>query len=1367
MTIVEPANALNVSATATDESGPTTGDGTATAIATGGTPPYTYSWSPGGETTEGITGLSAGDYTVTVTDANGCTVVANTTVNPGSCQNLSVTATATTATCNGDSDGTATANVTGGSGSFTYSWSPGGATTQTITGLAAGAYVITITDSVTLCTVQATATINEPNELSSGIAISNVLCFGEETGSLDLTVSGGTFPYTFAWDNGATTEDINNLSAGTFSVTITDVNGCVTTDTATIVQPNDGLALTTSVVDVLCTGDSTGSIDLTVTGGTPPYFYAWNNGESTEDISNIPAGSYSVIITDASGCQLNENGIVVNEPVNPLSVNITKENATTDQGCQNGEATATVGGGTAPYTYLWSASAGSQTTETATNLPDGTHTVTITDANGCVLIQGVVIDCSNTCDQIVAIDSVTDVLCTGDNTGSTTVSASSGYDSSRTFTFTWNTTPQQIDAGVTTSTLTGLTAGIYTVSVTIDGTVCLPVEESVTIVEPANALNVSATATDESGPTTGDGTATAIATGGTPPYTYSWSPGGETTEGITGLSAGDYTVTVTDANGCTVVANTTVNPGSCQNLSVTATATTATCNGDSDGTATANVTGGSGSFTYSWSPGGATTQTITGLAAGAYVITITDSVTLCTVQATATINEPNELSSGIAISNILCLGGETGSLDLTVSGGTFPYTFLWSNGATTEDINELEVGTYSVTITDANGCTASDSATISQPAEPLTAILISKTDIICDLSFGSFIVEGSGGTPPYLFSIDGGSFQSSGVFVDLAAGSYTLTIMDANGCDMMDTINILANCTDAENDINNTFADTSVSGNVLTNDTDAEGDTQTVTTTTVTTAQGVVVTIDPLTGEYVYTPPAGYVGEDSFEYTVCDDGNPQACDTATVYIEVLPIGGPDNQAPIANADTAGTEVDTPVSGNVLSNDFDPDGDPIVVTTTTVTTAEGVVVTIDPNTGDYTYTPPVGFTGDDSFEYTICDNGNPALCDTAVVVITVSPDTGNITVANDDAYNTTPGGTVSGNVTDNDSDPEGDIQTVNTTPVDDVDNGTLVLNADGTFSYVPNDGFTGTDSFVYSVCDDGTPQACDQATVYITVGGSGNTTDAENDINNTFADTSVSGNVLTNDTDAEGDTQTVTTTTVTTAQGVVVTIDPLTGEYVYTPPAGYVGEDSFEYTVCDDGNPQACDTATVYIEVLPVGGPENEAPIANADTAGTEVDTPVSGNVLSNDFDPDGDPIVVTTTTVTTAEGVVVTIDPNTGDYTYTPPVGFTGDDSFEYTICDNGNPALCDTAVVVITVSPDTGNITVANDDAYNTTPGGSVSGNVSDNDSDPEGDIQTVNTTPVDDVDNGTLVLNADGTFSYVPNDGFTGTDSFVYSVC
>ena len=998
-------------------------------------------------------------------------------------------------------------------------------------------------------------------------------------------------------------------------------------------QPDAALSITSSVSDATCNGEPSGSVDITVSGGTTPYFYSWSNGSNLEDITDVPAGMYSVTVIDANGCQLIENNIVISEP-EALSVVITKENATTGQGCQNGEATAIVGGGTPPYTYLWSASAGNQTTETATNLPAATHVVTITDANGCVLEQGVVIDCSNTCDAIVEVDDVTDVLCTGAATGSTTVSASSAANSSATFTFTWNTTPAQVDSGVTTSTLSGLTAGIYTVSVTIDGSACQPVEQSITIVEPSSVLNVTATATDESGPSTADGTATASVTGGTPPYTYSWTPGGATTEQITGLSAGDYSVTVTDSNGCTAVATTTVNPGSCQNLSVTTTATSATCNGDSDGTATANVTGGSGSFTYSWSPGGETTQTITGLTAGAYVITITDTVTQCTVESTANVNEPNVLTSGIAVSNILCFGEETGSLDLTVTGGTFPYTFLWSNGATTEDINDLPAGTYTVDITDANGCTTSNTASVQQPDAELSGNIISQTNIICNSSLGSVTVDANGGTTPYSFNLNG-IFQTNGDFSDLEAGDYVINIIDASGCEFSIPVAIFNNCTYAENDINNTFADTAVDGNVLTNDTDAEGDTQTVTTTTATTVQGVTVIIDPNTGQYIYLPPSGYVGEDSFEYTVCDDGNPQACDTATVYIEVLPNGGPDNEAPIANADTAETEQDTPVTANVLSNDFDPDGDPIIVTTTTVTTTEGVVVTIDPNTGEYTYTPPPGFTGDDSFEYTICDNGNPALCDTAVVVITVLPDDGNITVANDDAYTTTPGTDIAGNVLDNDSDPEGDDQTVNTTPVVDVDNGTLVLNEDGTFTYTPDDGFTGTDSFVYSVCDDGDPQACDQATVYITVGGQAiNTTDAENDINNTFADTAVDGNVLTNDTDAEGDTQTVTTTTVTTIQGVTVIIDPNTGQYIYLPPSGYVGEDSFEYTVCDDGNPQACDTATVYIEILPKVGPDNEAPIANADTAGTEKDTPVTGNVLSNDFDPDGDPLVVTTTTVT-------------------------------------------------------------------------------------------------------------------------------------
>ncbi|MEL0653352.1 Ig-like domain-containing protein, partial [Algibacter sp. TI.3.09] len=226
-----------------------------------------------------------------------------------------------------------------------------------------------------------------------------------------------------------------------------------------------------------------------------------------------------------------------------------------------------------------------------------------------------------------------------------------------------------------------------------------------------------------------------------------------------------------------------------------------------------------------------------------------------------------------------------------------------------------------------------------------------------------------------------------------------------------------------------------------------------------------------------------------------DDGNPQACDTATVYIEVLPVSGPDNEAPIANADTTTTPEGTPISIPVIANDFDPDGDAISVTETT--TPDNGTVTLNPD-GTITYTPNDGFIGEDTFTYTICDDANPALCDTATVTVTIQPtDSPNTTNANDDAYTTTPDAVISQNVLVNDNDVENDNQTVtaNTNP----NNGTVTVAPNGDFTYTPNPGFVGTDMFTYTICDDNADQACDTATVYITVGGIENTTDAIADI----------------------------------------------------------------------------------------------------------------------------------------------------------------------------------------------------------------------------------------------------------------------------
>ncbi|MWW26067.1 Ig-like domain-containing protein, partial [Algibacter lectus] len=360
------------------------------------------------------------------------------------------------------------------------------------------------------------------------------------------------------------------------------------------------------------------------------------------------------------------------------------------------------------------------------------------------------------------------------------------------------------------------------------------------------------------------------------------------------------------------------------------------------------------------------------------------------------------------------------------------------------------------------------------------------------------------------------------------------------------------------------------------------------------------------------------------------------------------------------------------------------------------------------------------------------------------------------------YTTTPDAVISQNVLVNDNDVEGDNQTVtaNTSP----NNGTVTVAPNGDFTYTPNPGFAGTDMFTYTICDDNAEQACDTATVYITVGGIENTTDAIADINNTFVGQPVTGNVLTNDEDFEGDNQSVTANTQPTNGSVVVNSD---GTYTYTPNPDFTGEDTFEYTICDDGNPQACDTATVYIEVLPVSGPDNEAPIANADTTTTPEGTPISIPVIANDFDPDGDAISVTETT--TPDNGTVTLNPD-GTITYTPNDGFIGEDTFTYTICDDANPALCDTATVTVTIQPtDSPNTTNANDDAFFASTCGSLTGNVFVNDNDIEGDTQTITTTTVITTEGVTVIIDANtGEFTYTPISlDFIGNDSFVYSIC
>ncbi|HYG51493.1 MAG TPA: YHYH protein, partial [Flavobacteriales bacterium] len=356
--------------------------------------PYTYSWSSG-PATQDLSSLGGGTYTVTVTDAIGCTNNASFTVTAPSA--VTGTTSVINVSCFGNSTGAVDLTPSGGNGAYTYSWS-NSATTQDISSLAAGTYSVTITDGNS-CTGTASATVTQPSAVLSVSGTTTSTGCSTSVGAVNITVSGGTSSYTYSWSNGATTEDISSLSAGTYTVTVTDANGCTTTGTYTV-SSTSGPFLSTSVTNVLCNGGSTGAVNLTVTGGTGSMTYAWSNSATTEDITSVAAGTYSVTVTDAASCTATTS-VTVTQPAA-----LSASSSSTSILCNGGSSTVTVSasGGTALYS-------GTGTfTQTV-----GTYSYTVTDANGCTASTSITITEPT---ALTASSSATSILCNG---GSSTV----------------------------------------------------------------------------------------------------------------------------------------------------------------------------------------------------------------------------------------------------------------------------------------------------------------------------------------------------------------------------------------------------------------------------------------------------------------------------------------------------------------------------------------------------------------------------------------------------------------------------------------------------------------------------------------------------------------------------------------------------------------------------------------------------------------------------------------------------------------------------------------------------------------------------------------------------------------------------------
>lgn len=524
--------------------------------------------------------------------------------------------------CNGYTDGTATVTATGGAAPYTYSWD-NGQSGQTNFGLGAGTYFVTVTDQNSQ-TATGSVTVTQPAPLNITFTTTGLSCTST-TGTLTANPAGGTQPYSYVWSTTATTQAIQVTVAGTYFVTVTDAKGCSKID-AYNVAPIAEFFPAYTFTKPLCHGDATGSIGITIFGTNTPFTWVWSNGIQNQGLANVPAGDYSVTITDSKGCTFADTVTLIDNP--QLIVEIFATNATCFTLPNSGTLFAAVAGGVSPYTYDWSNGSHEPGQQ---EVPPGTYSVTVYDKHGCT-----------------ATDSETISL------------------------------PPALDGQIVS-------------------------------LSPACGGN--------------NGCVTVTGVGGTPPYTYVWPVLGITGPTACGLAPGDYYVCIFDANGCQhdMIVTMTAIPG----LDVTLILTKAECPGVDNGTATAIVSPASGTYTYQWIPQpNPSVSQINSIPAGTVVsVTVTDVNTGCMGTATGTITAHNVVTVSVIDTDVFCVGDMTGNATAIPSGGTDPYTYIWtlpdSSTQTDPTIIGLGVGAYQVSVTDSKGCTAIGVADVGAQSNPM------------------------------------------------------------------------------------------------------------------------------------------------------------------------------------------------------------------------------------------------------------------------------------------------------------------------------------------------------------------------------------------------------------------------------------------------------------------------------------------------------------------------------------------------------------------------------------------------------------------------------------------------------------------------
>ena len=685
--------------------------------------------------------------------------------------------------------------------------------------------------------------------------------------------------------------------------------------------------------------------------------------------------------------------------------------------------------------------------------------------------------------------------------------------------------------------------------------------------------------------------------------------------------------------------------------------------------------------------------------------------------------------------------------------GTFTYT-------PAANYNGTDQFTYKVCDCDGDCSTATVNVTVNPIDDMPTAVNdVASTNEDTPVSGNAASNDtpsGDGGNVWSLVGTNGGAahgtvtMNTNGTYTYTPAANYngsdvfTYKLCDADGDCSTATVTVTINPVDdapvAVNDNVTTNEDTPANGNVSTNDTPSPDCTNIW--SVVTGPSHGTVSMNP-DGTFTYTPAANYNGTDQFTYKVCDcDGD---CSTATVNITVNPV----DDAPIAVNDVTSTSEDTPVSGNAASNDT-PSGDGGNLWSLVGTNGGAAHGTVSMNsTGGYTYTPAANYNGSDVFTYKLCDADGD--CSTATVTVTINP-VDDAPIAVNDVASTNEDTPVSGNAASNDT-PSGDGGNVWSLVGTNggAGHGTVTMNSTGGYTYTPAANYNGSDVFAYRLCDaDGD---CSTATVTVTINPVDDSPVAVNDNLTTNEDTPGSGNVSTNDTPSPDCANTWSVVTQ-PAHG-TVSMNP-NGTFTYTPAANYNGSDQFTYKVCDcDGD---CSSATVNVTV----NPADDAPVAVNDNVSTNEDTQLNGNVSTNDT-PSPD-CANTWSVVTGPSHGTVSMNPD-GTFTYTPAANYNGSDQFTYKVCDCDGD--CSTATVFITVNP-VDDAPIAVNDVNTTAQNTPVNGNAASNDT-PSGDGGNTWTLigANGGAAHGTVTMNANGTYTYTPAAGYSGSDVFTYQLC